>query len=750
MKSELVRVPERSVALPTVKVRILSVYALFFVSGFPALLYQIVWQRALFAIYGINIQSVTIVVSAFMLGLGLGSLAGGQVSERRGLPLLLIFGLVELGTALFGAVSLSIFHGVARFTAGSTTLETGLISFVLLLVPTVLMGSTLPILTARLVRISGNVGRSVGGLYFVNTLGSAAACFAAALTLMYRLGESGAVGFAAAINAAVGITALFLHIGRKLARTGEQDAGNGPLAKPLPALGEGISLRLAIPMAGMAGAVALAYEILWYRAFSIALESRAPAFALLLGFYLAGIAFGALLSAFLCRRVSAGAAAGQLRHIALLLIAANVAGYLVLPATARLAHHMVLLGLPLVSVSAAFLGAAFPLISHAALKADQHAGRGLSWLYMSNIAGSTLGSFLVGYILMDFWTVRQIAVAIALAGLALGAAVVVTGERTWPARATGLAACAALAAMAAATSGSFFDRLYERLEAKRQFMPSYAYRDLVENKSGVAAVTQDLRVLGGGVYDGRINTEFAPDPNLLFRPLSMSYWHPAPREVLVIGVSGGAWIQIAAQHPQVERVTAVEINPGYFPLMRKYPQVRSVLDNPKVSFAIDDGRRWLTRHREAQFDVIVSNTTWNWRAHATNLLSREFLELIRRHLKPGGVFFYNLTGSREGQLTGVTVFPYAMMIGSCLAVSDSAFQLDIERWKRVMAAYRLDGAPLVDLHNPAHRERFNEVIRIYLASPQRDAILRANRANRIVTDDNMGTEWLALRHLLEL
>jgi spermidine synthase len=327
----------------------------------------------------------------------------------------------------------------------------------------------------------------------------------------------------------------------------------------------------------------------------------------------------------------------------------------------------------------------------------------------------------------------------------------VAGERTWRARAMGLAACAALAAMVMATSGSFFDRLYERLEAKRHFTPSYVYRDLVETKSGVAAVTQGLQVLGsGGVYEGGINTGFAPDTNGLFRPLSVSYWHPAPHEVLLIGVSAGAWTQITAQHPQVEKLTAVEINPGYFRLIRKYPQVRSVLNNPKVSFVIDDGRRWLTRHPEARFDVILSDTNAEWRANGTNVLSREFLELIRRHLKPDGVFFYNLSGSPDAQLTAVTVFPYAMMIGNAMAVSDSPFQLDIERWKRVMAAYRLDGAPLVDLHNPAHQQRFNKVIRTYLASPQRDAILRDNRAKRIVTDDNMGREWLGLRYLLKL
>src|SRR3954471_17594344 len=76
-------------------------YVLFFFSGFPALLYQIVWQRALFTLYGVNIESVTMVVTAFMVGLGLGSLAGGWISKSTRVPLLLIFGLVELAIAFY-------------------------------------------------------------------------------------------------------------------------------------------------------------------------------------------------------------------------------------------------------------------------------------------------------------------------------------------------------------------------------------------------------------------------------------------------------------------------------------------------------------------------------------------------------------------------------------------------------------------------------------------------------------------------
>src|SRR5205823_2902942 len=133
-------------------------HLLFFVSGFPALIYQIVWQRALFSIYGTNVASVTIIVTVFMLGLGLGSLGGGRLSARDGLPLLRVFGMIELGIGAFGAVSLNAFHAVASITAGASTAETGVVTFVLLLIPTVLMGCTLPLLVEHFVRRTGNVG----------------------------------------------------------------------------------------------------------------------------------------------------------------------------------------------------------------------------------------------------------------------------------------------------------------------------------------------------------------------------------------------------------------------------------------------------------------------------------------------------------------------------------------------------------------------------------------------------------------
>src|ERR1700744_5481088 len=129
--------------LPT-WIKILCV--LFFCSGFPALIYQLTWQRALFRIFGVNIESVTIVVTAFMLGLGLGSLAGGWLSKRRsGAPLPLL-AAIELLTDAFGAVSLTIFDKVGGWTIGLSLPATAVVSLALVIVPTLLMGATLPVL----------------------------------------------------------------------------------------------------------------------------------------------------------------------------------------------------------------------------------------------------------------------------------------------------------------------------------------------------------------------------------------------------------------------------------------------------------------------------------------------------------------------------------------------------------------------------------------------------------------------------
>jgi len=183
----------------------------FFLSGFAALIYQVVWQRVLFAAFGISIEAVTVVVTAFLVGLGIGSIVGGQLSRLRSRPVLLWFGSIELTIAAYGLCSVPLFRAVGSGSSGMRPLTTGVITFGLVLLPTLLMGATLPLLVSYAVRVSGNVGRSVGWLYFINTAGSSVAAIAAALIIMGRFGEMRTVWWAVAVNATVGTFVLSRH-----------------------------------------------------------------------------------------------------------------------------------------------------------------------------------------------------------------------------------------------------------------------------------------------------------------------------------------------------------------------------------------------------------------------------------------------------------------------------------------------------------------------------------------------------------
>ncbi len=186
------------------------VLQLFFVSGFSALVYQVVWQRALFAIYGIHVEAVTMIVTVFMVGLGVGGLLGGALSRATRPAPILLFAVAEAGIGVFGFFSLPLFGVVGRATLRLPPVATAAVTFGLLLVPTLLMGATLPLLTAHFVRRWSNVGRSVSSLYTVNTLGSAVAAVATAFALLGFLGQRGTVWLAVAGNGLVAVQAFAL------------------------------------------------------------------------------------------------------------------------------------------------------------------------------------------------------------------------------------------------------------------------------------------------------------------------------------------------------------------------------------------------------------------------------------------------------------------------------------------------------------------------------------------------------------
>jgi spermidine synthase len=931
-------------------------YVLFFFSGFPALIYQIVWQRALFIIYGVNVESVTVVVTAFMFGLGLGSLIGGRVSRLRW-PMVPVFAAVELCTAVYGIFSLHLFHSAAQITSGASTLLTGVCAFALVVVPTILMGSTLPILLSYLIKILPNMGRATGLLYFVNTLGSSTACFVAGLFTMRLLGMSGSVRLAAAINALVGICALAAWAAtRKSPSAVELSVPDSDKATPAERV---LPFSVGIALAGISGFIALGYEIVWYRLFSWASGTNPKTFACLLGFYLAGLAVGALVVQRCCSLVRA--AASHLWFTGTTLVIGNlVAVGVPLILSAASGNHTQTVGMVWVACAAALLGTTFPMVCHLTVRPDRSAGEGLSVLYLSNIVGSALGSFVTGYVLTEIFPLSAIncilattgilvgfvlmrradlqsrtatpsgirhlstSVGIVLAafcgfitlgygmwwgllilsteagtnwklfafigsclvGLALGAICVERRYRSAPSAsnhvwfsgitlvggnimavllpliltatpqdhahliAMAWAACSAtllgttfptvlrltigsdrstddrsvarvqnavnFSYLAGCVVGSivvgyvFFQMLtlstsgavlailgivagfgfilrsglntrqhafvnvlavvavlailvvstlhiYEPLCSGENSCTGAPFTRVEENRNGVVAVGFDNQtVIGGGVYDGRFNIDPVHNANGIRRCYSLfGFLSRTPKHVLMIGLSSGSWAQVVANHPEVETLTIVEINPSYLKLIPEHAEVASLLRNPKITIIIDDGHRWLLRNPETKFDLVIMNSTFYWRANATNLLSREFLELLRHHMEPGAAHFYNTTASEDAQFTAVSVFPYAVRIVNFIAVSDAPLRFHPDRWREMMKAYRIDGASVLDLSRLDDKLLLDTVVKDAQVSliptnstGNQNAYFELEPSLRwrlskqtVVTDDNMAVEW---------
>jgi spermidine synthase len=720
--------------------------ALFFCSGFPALIYQIVWQRALFSIYGVNVQSVAVVVSAFMLGLGIGSLAGGRLSEKFPQRGILIFGICELGIAGFGLISLRLFHWAAGFTSGSGLGTTILFSFLLLILPTMLMGATLPLLVEQLVRSSRNVGYSVATLYFVNTLGSAVACYVCAQVLLRDFGQSGSVTLAACINTVVGATA-FLY-----GRSQHPNAEAAASPADIEASTERSVLRLgpAAVIAGLAGFLALGFEIAWFRIFALATFDRAPAFAFLLSTYLAGIAAGSFLSETLIRKrgVNPVTLAGTS------MLAAGAISVYLPPLMADLSWHdiPVLASAPAFFLTAALLGSVLPLLCQASIAASNSAGRSVSLIYLSNIIGSTLGSLVIGFVLMDHFGTQAISTQLAAATALTGFIVILFRNGRFQAPANAMWGLAVLAIAAIALAAPAYHNLYGMMIFGPKAGEVGYMKHIVENRNGIVAVTADDAVFGGGVYDGHFNIDPANDRNFVIRAYVLSLFHPHPRRAFMLGLASGSWAQVVANNPDVESLDIVEINPGYIPLIEKYPEISSLLHNPKVHIYIDDGRRWLLAHPDAKYDVMLANTSYHWRDHSSQVLSTEFLQIVKQHLLPGGIYYYNATESPDVFVTGLHEYRYGLRVITFLMVSDAPIVLDKAHWFSVLNRYEIDGKKMFNSSTPrgqlvlaaynAFADSIKDTPRV-LGIESGEVLAERLGARHLITDDDMGAEWTA-------
>ena len=308
----------------------------------------------------------------------------------------------------------------------------------------------------------------------------------------------------------------------------------------------GISFGAALLAAGIAGFVSLGYEIVWYRLFSFTTAGLAKSFAFLLGAFLAGIGAGSLTTNRICSKITRPQS--FVRILVAAVFGANLLGFLVGPILFALVVRVSYLWtLVPIGIAAACLGAVFPMLCHISMPADERSGPRMSYLYLSNILGSALGGYLTGFVLMDSLPLRQVSVVLALLGLALGHGIATQGEvGQGPVRWRRVGCVGRCAACRFGFRASV-SRDIRKDAHERQIHFRRAVWHGGGNKSGVIAVTQTGTVFGGGIYDGRFNVSLVNDTNGIQRAFALSYYHPDPKEVLMIGLSSGSW---AASHRQ--------------------------------------------------------------------------------------------------------------------------------------------------------------------------------------------------------
>jgi predicted membrane-bound spermidine synthase len=758
---------------------------LFFLSGFAALIYQIVWQRVLFGLFGVNVESVTITVSLFMFGLGIGSLVGGQLSRRFPAHAPQWFLLCELAIGVFGLFSIPLIEHVGAATLHGSQLSISLATYALLGLPTMGMGATLPILVGYLNRYYANVGKSVGILYFTNTLGSAAACFVTADVLFVLLGLQAAVFVAAAGNFIVALL-VFAYCRRTAQKTKEtRTTAEEPTLQPLKApaapppdetalsthhssLTTHSSLIVALLLAAATGYISLSQEILWFRAISYITAGKPDVFAYVLGFLLFGVALGALIA----RRVCAAGGRYAMPFIVLMLVLAGIGYELSLPAIAVFLTHYGNTGLiaayVAVTLIAMLLGSVFPVVCHFGIEGRTSTGFWLSLVYFLNILGATAGPLITGFVLLQVFSLQVNCLILSMATLGLAGILGLVYLPSNQLRLGTLAVVTGALTVITLVHGGLYFQIFEKLNLKKLYhvyaeyqrlYPEYAdslpYKYLLQNRSGVIAVEDrppaDV-IYGGGIYDGRFNVDpllrdELVDPywsvNVIERAYMMAALHPQPSEVLEIGLSSGSWSRVISDHEAVQHLTVVEINPDYVDLLDKYPESATVKHDPRVDIVVDDGRRWLRRHPDARFDFILMNTSYHWRDHCTNLLSVEFLEICKQHLKPGGVMYYNTTTSNDVIYTAAQVFQYITVYHSFVAASDSAFDMTRDEKAANLLRFVHDGRAVFDPRDPSRRELLISHFLDFDMSDQ-GPYWRSLPGLWRITDDNMATEYKSI------
>ena len=649
----------------------------FFLSGATGLVYELLWVRVLYQAFGSTIQSVTTVVAAYMGGLGLGAWLLGRRADRHHKPAAL-YGWLEIAIGLFGVVSplvLSMAHrvylglagGLAPGGAASLALRFSLAAIVLL-VPTTLMGGTLPALTRAF--MGGDRDRlksSLSHLYGLNTLGAVAGAGFAGFFLIEHVGIRTSLWGTATVNLALGVTALVLA--RRSAPS---------LALPAPADAQwrrpDTVRAVALALLAVTAFASLLDEIAWTRVLVMVVGASTYAFSLVVLVFLLGIGLG---SALVARRSAGGA--GTLADAALAQgitgagAALLLAGLSTLPlyliavfqhpsfnATSRLLLIGIAVGAAIL-IPAIGMGLSFPLLTDLAAPRDAARGADVGKAYAINTLGSIAGAVVTGFVLVTAFgsetTLRAGLVINGCAALVL-ALLAARGVREGSAEhralrprvlaAGGLASVALGVAFATPAwrtglldlAPTIYARKPMNAAAREAFLSHRGERQMAfrEGRNATVSVWEGLsgRTLR---VNGKVDASDQGDMNTqIMLGLAPIAARPDAASALVIGFGTGVTTRVLADVPGMRHVRVVEIEPAVFAMSDWFRAVNdSVLARRTVSAVADDARSALQLHHD-RFDVIVSEPSNPWVAGIATLYTPEFFRIVRSHLADGGVF----------------------------------------------------------------------------------------------------------------
>lgn len=650
---------------------------LFLISGTAGLIYEVTWMRSLGTVFGNTVFAASTVLTAFMLGLALGSWFFGRLADRLRRPLR-AYAWLELAIGAYAFVFPAILLAVDRFylwlyqqyepAFTVLTLVRFLVSILILLLPTAFMGGTLPILSALWTipahkkAPQGRTGQSVGLLYAVNTFGAVLGSFLAGYFLIRLWGVHASVYLAAGANVLVGVLAWLMSLALKprpvipqpAKRKRQRPARSAP--QPLPAhpdTGTYSPRTRTIVLAGvfLAGFCAMALEVLWTRVLVFVLATSAYAFTCMLTCFILGIALGSLISScVLVRRLKNPIFAfgviefllalsvlgsilvlGWLWHIDVVVITRLVSARRTF--TGDMAAHFIDT-LIVVLVPTVLMGMVFPLAVRICAPAWQTVGRQVGRVYACNTVGCVLGSFAAGFLMIPALGLRDSFLVVMAAFFILATLLIWLSGKPWR-----LLTVPAGVVAAGLVVGGFFLIPPEVFLAT---INTYHYpSEIVFIDDGVTGTVtvHDLpdgnRLIAvDGVDVAGMDLMLRTTQKLqAYAPL---FVHENPQDVVQIGYGSGETCGIGLDFG-VQRYTIVDICPGIFKAGEFFDEInRRSYAHPRLRKVIMDGKNFV-KLTDERFDVIMNDSTYPGTTGSSALYTYDHFKACRDRLKPGGV-----------------------------------------------------------------------------------------------------------------